>query len=329
MHDLAIAPTKRPGILVAPTRRVNLKHQPDDASLTDLRRSPFNLDDNAAYDSWRRDKLAATPLALNELRVDIEDPAALHSDEISSLTHNCAISNFTLFRLEEQPADPVSALTRLGQQVDLCRLDHNLCAEDSGLTALSDHETATDKQYIPYTNKPLSWHTDGYYNAADKQVLGWLLYCEQSAAEGGDNQILDPEIAYLRLRDQDPALVRALMDSDALTIPANQEGGIEIRPAHSGPVFSLTDTGRLHMRYSARKRHVIWKDDPATLEAAAFLQDLFSSGDDHIYTHRLEPGEGILSNNALHRRTGFRDDPAHGRKRLIYRARYHDRVNGT
>ena len=191
------------------------------------------------------------------------------------------------------------------------------------------HETATDKQYIPYTNKPLSWHTDGYYNAPEKQIYGWLLYCEQDAAEGGENQIMDPEIAYIRLRDHDPALIRALMAEDAFTIPANQEGGTEIRPDQSGPVFSMSPDGTLHMRYSARKRNVIWKDDPKTLEAADFLSHLFSSDDAHIYTYRLRPGEGILSNNALHRRTGFRDDPERGKRRLIYRARYYDRVNGT
>jgi hypothetical protein len=33
---------------------------------------------------------------------------------------------------------------------------------------------------------------------------------------------------------------------------------------------------------------------------------------------------GILCNNVLHDRTGFTDDPA--RPRLLYRARYHDRI---
>ena len=36
---------------------------------------------------------------------------------------------------------------------------------------------------------------------------------------------------------------------------------------------------------------------------------------------------GVLCNNVLHERTGFVDDPA--APRLLYRARYHDRVAGT
>jgi len=291
--------------------------------------SPFDLDDARHYALWREQKLATAPRSLDDVRISIRDLGHLTDGEVRGITHTCANSNFVIFRVDEQPADPASALSRLGEQLGLHRLDHNLCAEDSGLSALSVHETATDKQYIPYTNKPLSWHTDGYYNSADNQIHGWLLYCQQDAAEGGHNQILDPEIAYIRLRDEDPALIQALMAADAFTIPANHEGGEEIRPEQTGPVFSVTPAGKLHMRYSARKRHVIWKDDAKTRQAAEYLSHLFSSDDAHIHTYRLQPGEGILSNNALHRRSGFRDDPEQGKRRLIYRARYHDRVNGT
>jgi hypothetical protein len=80
------------------------------------------------------------------------------------------------------------------------------------------------------------------------------------------------------------------------------------------------------MRYSARQRNVIWKDDPATRNAASYLLDLFRRGDDHIFRYRLQAGEGVVSNNVLHRRDGFRDDPSGGAKRLIYRARYYQRL---
>ena len=46
-------------------------------------------------------------------------------------------------------------------------------------------------------------------------------------------------------------------------------------------------------------------------------------------SYRLRPGEGILSNNSLHNRTGFRDDPQTGHVRLLYRARYYERIAGT
>jgi hypothetical protein len=38
----------------------------------------------------------------------------------------------------------------------------------------------------------------------------------------------------------------------------------------------------------------------------------------------MQPGMGIVCNNVLHERSGFVDDPL--RPRLLYRARYYDRV---
>ena len=147
------------------------------------------------------------------------------------------------------------------------------------------------------------------------------------ATEGGTSELLDHELAYIRLRDENPEWIRALMATDAFTIPANVEGGEAIRPDHTGPVFSvLPGSGHLHMRYSARQRNVIWKDDDRTREAAAFLLDLFKRGDEFTIRHRLAAGEGVVSNNVLHRRDGFRDGDAVEHKRLVYRARYYQRL---
>lgn len=286
--------------------------------------SPFALDAGSAYASWRRRKLAAgTRLPV----VDIDDVGHLSDSEREALLQQCGERNFALFRERADHADVASALQAFGRRMGLLDLDQNLCAEDSGVTAITVKATATDHTYIPYTSRPLGWHTDGYYNAGSHQVRAWLLYCAHPAAEGGANELLDHEIAYIRVRDQNPDWIRALMAPDAFTIPLNVEGGEQIRPDHSGPVFSVSPLdGSLHMRYSARQRNVIWKDDTATRDAAAFLLDLFKRGDDHIFRHRLQAGEGIVSNNVLHRRDGFRDGAGNGGKRLIYRARYYQRL---
>jgi hypothetical protein len=290
----------------------------------------FAVQHPADYANWRRHKLNSPPAAADALRVHIENPTQLTAGELAALQAACRRHNFALFRLARPAADPQAALPALGRQLGLRRLDHNLCAEDSGLSALRANDQPGGARYIPYTNRPLSWHTDGYYNPPERQIRAWLLYCAQDAAEGGESAVLDHEIAYIRLRDHDPALAEALMAPDSFTIPANEADGAELRAAQSGPVFSyMKDSGRLHMRYSARQRNVAWKDDPAVRAAAAFLLQLFSDGDDHIFQYRLQPGEGLISNNALHRRTGFRDDPATGRQRLFYRARYYDRVAHT
>jgi alpha-ketoglutarate-dependent taurine dioxygenase len=286
--------------------------------------SPFDLNDPAGYAAWRAKKLAAPA---RPEPVSIRDVGDLREEEREALLRACQVHNFALFRAMTPPADAAQALRAFGRRIGLLDLDQNLCAEDSGVTEITVKPTDTDHIYIPYTNRPLGWHTDGYYNAGERQVRAWLLYCAQPAAEGGDNELLDHEIAYIRIRDQNPEWIRALMADDAFTIPGNTEHGVEIRPDHGGPVFSVSPfDGSLHMRYSARQRNVVWKDDPATRDAAAFLLEMFKHGDEHIVRHRLEAGEGVISNNILHRRNGFRDDPASGVKRLIYRARYYQRL---
>jgi hypothetical protein len=291
--------------------------------------SPFDPEAPQAYRAWRDRKLAACPRRLDDLVVELRDPRAPSHAERARLTEVCRRSNMALFDTG-RPLPEKAALHALGLSLGLARLDSNLCADADGISTLQVRDAGRHAEYIPYTNRPLSWHTDGYYNAPGDQIRAWMLYCVQDAAAGGANELLDHEILYILMREADPEHVRALMAPDVMTIPANHEGGREIRPASVGPVFSVDPaTGALHMRYSARKRNVLWKDDPPTRAALAWLADLFSQGSDHIFRHRLEPGQGIVSNNVLHRREGFEDDAAAGRSRIVLRARYYDRVAET
>ena len=130
---------------------------------------------------------------------------------------------------------------------------------------------------------------------------------------------------YIAVRDANPAWVRALMASDAMTIPERADENGVARPAQSGPVFSvLPDGSGLHMRYTARTRSIEWKNDAATREAAAFIETLLASNPPWLFRLLLAPGMGIVANNVPHERSGFTDDPQ--RPRLLYRARYLDRV---
>ena len=100
------------------------------------------------------------------------------------------------------------------------------------------------------------------------------------------------------------------------------------RVASVGPVFAVTPMGRLHMRYTARRRSIRWRDDPATAAAVAALEQLLGSNLPGLFSGRLEAGMGLISNNVLHDRAGFNDAPG-GPPRLLYRARYYDRIAGT
>jgi hypothetical protein len=136
--------------------------------------------------------------------------------------------------------------------------------------------------------------------------------------------LLDHEIAYILLRDDNPDCIRAFTQVDAMVIPPrNAESGVA-RAAQAGPVFSVDAEGFLHMRYTARTISIAWRSDAATQTAVAALTRLLAVSTPWTLRGRLEPGMGLVCNNVLHDRSGFVDTPQ--RHRLLYRARYHDRI---
>jgi len=288
--------------------------------------SPFSLDNDAAYQAWRERKLKQRP-SIAELRVPVENPFELSAEETGRIQDLCRRCNVAIYKVSKSYQSTDKELVhRLGLQFGLSRLDDNLRSDEDDITSLTVKEQAGN-QYIPYTNKPLSWHTDGYYNRPEHQVRGIILHCGEPAAEGGENQLIDHELVYIRLRDENPAYIKALMHPEAMTIPPNVEQGNEIRGSSSGPVFSIDSlTGSLHMRYSARKRNIEWRDDALTRETAELITQVLDI-DDLTYIYRLEAGEGVICNNILHKRSGFKD--SEDQKRLMFRARYYDRVANT
>ncbi len=288
----------------------------------------FDLADEAAYRAWREAKLARFPASLADLVVEVRDPRAFSAAEKEALLDRCARANMAVYA-SRCGGDPDKAIPRaVGAQFGLRTLDPNFLADDDGITSLEvSDENAPKKargEFIPYTNRGIRWHTDGYYNAPERSVRAVLLHCVERAESGGENDLLDHEIAYIRLRDEDPGHVRALSAGDAMTIPARTEGGRIERAAQSGPVFSLDADGFLHMRYTARTVSIEWKKDAATQAALAALERILAEPSPYVFAGRLEPGMGLVSNNVLHTRTPFTDSPRH--KRFIYRARYYERV---
>jgi len=286
---------------------------------------PFDLNHADDYDRWRSWKLARAVDDAARLTVEIAAPLELTPAEKRKIVELCTANNIVIYSLVG--ADSDKALVHgLGQQLGLTRIDTNLRADEDSVTSL-EVRAQTGHQYIPYTDKPLSWHTDGYYNTPAQQVRGIIMHCVQPAASGGVNQLLDPELLYIRLRDENPEYIDALMHPEAMTIPANIQDGSELRGAQSGPVFSVEPgSGCLHMRYSARQRNIEWRDDELTRQAASRISELLAEGD-MVLRHRLEAGQGIICNNVLHNRSGFTDSAE--QHRLMYRARYYDRVADT
>ena len=326
--------------------------------------TPFSLANDSDYRAWRAAKLANYPRRADDLIVTIEDPRTLQPAEIEALHANCARANMVLYYAHGVPAYDKDVPHQFARQLGLVRLEGNYLADEDGLSSITpaDDEDSARGEYVPYTHKPINWHTDGYYNAPDRRILGMLLHCAQDADSGGENALLDPDIAYIQLRDTNPDYVAALMQDDAMTIPARMdeaaltptlsphpgplpegEGAnaapttidergqtlgpnrLIARPEQSGPVFSIDpNEGFLHMRYTARARSIEWKQDALTLAAVRTLAEILNDSE-YVLRARLKPGMGIICNNVLHTRTAFTDRPE--RRRLLYRGRYYDRLN--
>jgi alpha-ketoglutarate-dependent taurine dioxygenase len=292
--------------------------------------SPFAPENSRAYASWRKAKLQNYPTSAGALRVEVEDPRELSEAEQEKMLQACRKTNMVIYASRLGGLADKQIPRRLGEQFGLVRLDSNLLADEDAVSTLQVVPEKSGRGYIPYSNRRLLWHTDGYYNPPERRVDAFVLHCVSPAAHGGENALLDPEIAYLALRDENPEHIRALMAPDAMTIPANAEAGGESRPAQTGPVFSIDPaTGSLHMRYTARTRSIEWKADMSTQRAVKALEQLLAGGSPHVFQYRLAAGEGLLCNNVLHNRTEFADEVDKGITRLIYRARYYDRIRGT
>ena len=289
--------------------------------------SPFNLTNSTVYAKWRDKKLRYKTPSLNDLLVDVEDPYRLSDDERTAIVERCENFNMAIYQLDNPDILDKSLVHAFGQQLALENLDTNIRSDEDSVSSLEVRDQ-TGNKYIPYTNKALSWHTDGYYNALDKQIYGIIMYCVRPAAEGGVNALLNHEQVYIALRDENPAYIEALMHPKAMTIPDNIESGRVIRAAQAGPVFTIktpvgSKMGRLHMRYSARKRNIIWRDTPDTHKAVTIINSVLAD-EKNIFKIALKAGQGIVCNNVLHNRSSFTDNDT--QKRLMYRARYYDAV---
>ena len=299
--------------------------------------SPFHPDNEAAYQAWREAKLRDYPEHGEELIVEVGDPRHVSPAEYAALWQRIAKTNMVIYATALGEREDKAAVRALSLQFGLQHLDANWLSDKDGISSLTPRdEDSSDPSarpagqdpgkrgdYIPYTHHRIRWHTDGYYNPPERRIFAMTLHCVRQAAEGGENDLFDHEMAYMALRDANPEHVRALMAEDAMTIPARVDEMGVARGDEVGPAL-MVDSGRLHLRYTARTKSIAWKQDAATQAALQALDDLLVAKPFGVYTLKLQPGMGLLCNNVLHTRSGFSDTPEH--RRLLYRARYHDHL---
>ena len=293
--------------------------------MQDPHEHPFAPEHSGAYERWRERKLARYPRRTEDLIVEVRDPRNLRASEVEEIRRICSAANLAVYRSPLEGIADKDIARRVGERLGLAGVLPNPLADEDGISALEVTPEKSALGYIPYSNRGLRWHTDGYYNAPERRINAFTLHCVRPAASGGENRFLDHEIAYILLRDADPAYVEALSAPDAMTIPANATTGMEFRRAMTGPVYSA-DVGGLHMRYTARTRSIAWREDDTTRAAVQFLQRILDADSPYVFTLRLEGGQGLVCNNVLHDRSAFADDAMPGRGRLLYRARYSNRI---
>ncbi len=255
----------------------------------------------------------------------LDHAARLPDSQLEQVRQQVSAFNFALFQSEAE-IDKLEFLA-LNRQFGLIRLDSNLGADADSVTSLQVVADGDERaQYIPYTNRALNWHTDGYYKSHDCRINAFALYCVNQTARGGGNTLFDHELMYILIRDQAPELLAALMANDLMHIPPNIQNNKLIRAEESGPVFSIQPGScGLHMRYTSRPRNIVWKSDKRSEQALNLVREILMDSESTIEL-RLHNNQGIVCNNILHGRQAFHDQS--GRPgRLIYRARYHDAID--
>lgn len=280
------------------------------------------------YQEWRAARLEAAEAARTAGFVEISDLANPSEVEKSELIRRCKAANLALYQAPDSSRQR-DKMRSFAEAMGLRIAEKHRSAGGDGIVALRESDAPSQKGYIPYSKRKMNWHTDGYYNSPEERISAMVLHTAVPAEDGGSNQFLDHTIAFIRLMDENPDYVAALMHPETMTIPANEEEG-SYRAPSVGPVFFAdAETQEMQMRYTARTRSIDWRDDPLTREAVAFLQTTLEKPDPLTISLRFEEGQGVLCNNVLHDRTGFDAEARAFSPRTVYRVRFHNRVKGS
>lgn len=280
----------------------------------------FDLDSNADYLKWRDEKLAAYPGTIGELVVELGDMTAPTPAEKSRILETVERANMCVYTAGAAALEMASLLA-LGRQLGVSRTDK------SARHAQSDELTDSGilNRAVPFSTRHCNWHTDATYYGSDKPIQALFLLCKRPALEGGSNKLLDHEVLYIHLRDTHPDALEVLMKRDCFNYRNPASG--EIDPHRGGKVFWTNADGQLCHRFSFRKTDMAWSEDADVAAARAALESLISGEPAQVIEGRLESGMGLISNNVLHTREPLVDNDDAAHKRLLFRARFHDRVD--
>ena len=269
------------------------------------------------YNRWASDKLGSYTNNINNLMVEIRNPLKLSKSEKDKCFKILKSQNMVFFNIGKPQKNIGFSLQELARQFGMGNYELDSQSNETGLTKIQVETNKDHGEYIPYTNKPLNWHTDGYYNSIKNTILSWLLYCENSSVSGGTNKFMDHEIAYI-LYNQKYQNIHELMTKDVYTIPENK---INLRLETKGYIFRFINK-KLHMRFSMREKNIVWKK--SIIDSVNNLKKIIKESTEFHVNHKLLPGQGVLTNNIIHMRTTFTNTK--NKNRLLYRLRSKKRI---
>lgn len=280
----------------------------------------FDLRSNDDYLKWRDEKLAAYPRTVGELVVELGDMTAPTPAEKRQILETVERANMCIYTAGTATLE-MDSLLALGRQLGVSRTDKS--ARHAQADELTD--SGILNRAVPFSTRHCNWHTDATYYGSDNPIQALFLLCKRPAVEGGGNKVLDHEILYIHLREQNPGALEVLMNRDCFNYRHPVTG--EIDPRRGGKVFWTNADGHLCHRFSFRKRDMAWSAERDTAAAREALESMITEGPAQIIEGRLESGMGLISNNVLHTRERLVDSDDATQKRLLFRTRFHDRVD--
>ena len=269
---------------------------------------------SAEFLRWAEEKERNIPHNIDGIIVNIHDINNVKISEIAKIKETINKCNSCIYSSKIALKSNTNLL-KFVESIGMKTYDRNNIESNdiSTITPLENNKI----NYIPYTDKSLNWHTDGYYDK--KSIFSWLLHCVHPATHGGENYLLDHELALREyvLRYDD---INNLMSEEALTIPESKDTS---RSEISTYIFSIKNQyKKLHMRFSMRKDNI--GTSPKAGDAVTKLKEIIENDcAKYSLTYKLQKNEGIITNNILHGRKAFKDDKV---KRKLLRIRSYERL---
>ena len=283
--------------------------------------SPFILENHTEYKEWRDLKLLNYPVQKNKLIFkfdkNIVDEKVLNLFKSTINDYNFVIYEFGSEVLDAELLNFCSALGLTNSVSNLFSDEDNI----SNITNQEEEKQTSKGEYIPYTNKQLNWHTDGYYYPINSAIKSFLLHCVYPAKEGGENLLIDHEIIYIHIRDHNPDFIDVLMQNNIMEIPNNKN--LKESKNISGPVFYVDEKKFLNMRFTSRQKNIIWKKNDIIKKIKKFMYEFINEDEKYLFKLQLKKNQGYIANNVLHKRENYIDGD---KKRLLKRLRFSNRL---